>query len=95
MKRNRKRIWEQHAFLVIGDDALRLEMEKTEEKEKDSDYQSIDETTDSDSSSSDGQSSPNGELTADYVIQMLLDDMLRFIQRHPHMTQNGLGWESD
>lgn len=73
---------------------IRLDIDETRKKADDSDYQSDDDKTESDSTSSgDCQIAPNGEVTADYVIQILLDDMLRFVQRHPHMTQNGAEWE--
>lgn len=73
---------------------IRLDIDETRKKADDSDYQSDDDKTESDSTSNgDCQIAPNGEVTADYVIQILLDDMLRFVQRHPHMTQNGAGWE--
>ena len=73
---------------------IRLDIDETRKKADDSDYQSDDDKTESDSTSSgDCRIAPNGEVTADYVVQILLDDILRLVQRHPHMTQNGAGWE--
>ena len=96
MKKKNHRSWVRYEFSTVGDDAIRLDIEETRKKEDDSEYQSEDESADSDSTSSgDCQMTPNGEVTADYVIQILLDDMLRFVQRHPHMTQNGRDWEAN
>lgn len=90
MKKKSHRSWMHCPVSTVGDDAIRLDIEDTRKKADDSDYQSDDEKTESDSSSSgDCQMTAGGEVTADYVIQILLGDMLRFVQRHPHMTQNG------